>query len=547
MTRAFLCKILWLIPVALACQPLRSQAAKVSSPMDYTSMSFEQLAREETRLHESRDTVLLREVLNWHIQKAGRKQDTLELIQTYRWWSWTEGYQTSLSILDSALLINRDFSKRPVFEADLHYRKGTRHYRADRPVECFKSLLVALEQSKLARQESLYVKCLNLIAVLKMEYGQAHEALELQQSSISYLHSKQKQVSEFPLLYMGALDGLAIGYLHTGKYDSARVVAKRGMDYSRARENTFYQQSFRLLLAQINYYDGNLIKARDSLQVLVRGYTGSARADILYYLGMISGKLGKPHRKLQYFRQIDTILSRNDLPYLDSAEEVYEYLLKDAVAKNERRGQERYLEKSRFIDSLVQIRELQVQSLSHARFDRQMYQLIYPHGSRVTDNSAIWPISLLAFAILIAYGIVRARQAGKMVRQLGKAEKSKSQSGLELRIEQKILDALHEWERDKGFLSPEVSLSSLAKKLHTNSAYLSKVINTHKEVTFANYVKDLRIKYAIDFIHRNREAASRMSTIQLAEQFGFKSQDVFVRSLKSRTGMTPSKYLKQIG
>ncbi len=516
---------------------------------DFRSYSLQALMRLELSLEKSGDTAGLKEVLNWHIKKARTELDTIEALESYKWLSWIENHQRGIARLDSALSLNQHYSQREPYFAELHYRKGVKHYLYDRPVPCFKSLLIALDKSKEMNNHELFIKCLNLIAVLKMEYGQEYEALKLQQSSLKILKERAELIPSYNDLYIGTLDGLTIGYLHTGRYDSARAVAREGMRKCEELGESGFDQNFRLLLAQINYYDGNLLKARDTLVKIVGEYRGTAQADILYYLGMIAGKLGNPKEKVNYFREVDSILSDSELSYLDSAEAVYEYLLRDALNVNSAETQRRYLEKAQYFDSLVQLRELQVKAISHARFDRQMHQIVYPSGDRGLSNGALWIITPLVLTLLGLYALARLKASGSM---LSRPEKTPSptrkqgKTGLEANTEVKILDALKAWEKGKGFLDQEVTLSSLAKDLGTNSAYLSRVINVHKEISFANYLKDLRIKYAIEFINKNRERASRMSTIQLAEAFGFKSQDVFVRSLKSRTGLTPSKYLKEV-
>lgn len=512
----------------------------------YRTLSFQELLRLETGLEVIGDTSGLKEVLSWHLYKARKEKDTFELLETYKWLSWLEDYRRGIQLLDTAIHINKKYSEKHRYSAILQYRKGIKHYYADSPVPCFKSLLIALEHSRELGDTELFVKCLNLIAVLKMEYGQELEALRLQQSSLDILLKNKDKMSDFDLMYVRTLDGLAIGYLHAGSYDSARVVARKGLEFCHDKDYADFDRNFRLLLAQVNYYDGNFLKARDTLLEIQDQFSGKARADILYYLGMIYGKFGNNERKRAYFKQVDSILSSADLPYLDSAEKIYEFLLREAVAMNLPGEQERYLERSRYFDSLVQLHKLQVQSISHARFDRIMHELVYHPRERSSSRGTLTVISLLTLAAAGLYSILRFRNSRRMIEVSEEMQKEISETGLESKIEQKILTALKEWEQNDGFLDMEVKLSTLALRLGTNSAYLSKVINVHKGVSFANYLKDLRIKNALEYIHRHREEASKMSTIQLAEKFGFKSQDVFVKTLKLKTGYTPSKYLKQL-
>jgi len=58
---------------------------------------------------------------------------------------------------------------------------------------------------------------------------------------------------------------------------------------------------------------------------------------------------------------------------------------------------------------------------------------------------------------------------------------------------QEILDKLIAFENKKLFRNNKYTLGSVAKKLNTNSSYLSKIINAHKEKTFTEYITELII------------------------------------------------------
>lgn len=110
----------------------------------------------------------------------------------------------------------------------------------------------------------------------------------------------------------------------------------------------------------------------------------------------------------------------------------------------------------------------------------------------------------------------------------------------------KILYHLDCWEAEQGFLDNTVTQQTLAKKLNTNSSYLSKVVNTYKGQNFTNYLKDLRITHAINDLKENPEMVKTKSMIQIAEMYGFNSLGVFSEAFKSKLGVTPGKFIKQV-
>lgn len=126
-----------------------------------------------------------------------------------------------------------------------------------------------------------------------------------------------------------------------------------------------------------------------------------------------------------------------------------------------------------------------------------------------------------------------------------KAETSKNLIVIEDKLINRVLKNLELQESEKKFLSNDFKLASIAKALNTNTAYLSKIINEHKGISFSEYVNDLRINYLLKELHENQ--ALRKYTIQtISEECGYKSPTTFIKAFRDRIKMTPSDYIKEI-
>jgi len=122
-------------------------------------------------------------------------------------------------------------------------------------------------------------------------------------------------------------------------------------------------------------------------------------------------------------------------------------------------------------------------------------------------------------------------------------EKNKNSRGVEDKIVNRILKNLDLLESRKVFLSNNFKLTTMAKQLNTNTAYLSKILNEHKGISFSEYVNDLRINYLLKELEQN--PIFRKYTIQtISEEIGYKSSTTFIKAFKDRTKMTPSQYIK---
>lgn len=111
--------------------------------------------------------------------------------------------------------------------------------------------------------------------------------------------------------------------------------------------------------------------------------------------------------------------------------------------------------------------------------------------------------------------------------------------------EERILQALEQWEEGNGFLYKDLSLSVLAAELYTNPKYLSYVINTHKGKDFNNYINELKILFIIDRFQNNPEYLEyKLSYI--ADEFGFSSHSKFASIFKSVVGLSPSIFISHL-
>ena len=98
-------------------------------------------------------------------------------------------------------------------------------------------------------------------------------------------------------------------------------------------------------------------------------------------------------------------------------------------------------------------------------------------------------------------------------------------------------------EKEKPYLTPNLSLRDLAQQMGTSDKNLSMVINNQLKVTFYDLINAYRV----------REAKSRLLTSDLekytitgiGKMCGFSSKSSFYRVFKNETGITPLNYIKK--
>lgn len=104
---------------------------------------------------------------------------------------------------------------------------------------------------------------------------------------------------------------------------------------------------------------------------------------------------------------------------------------------------------------------------------------------------------------------------------------------------------LQKLEAKQAYLNANFKLGFVAKKLGTNTAYLSQYFNQEMQKTFSEYTQELRINHVLQKL--NDSPYFRNYTLQaIAEEVGYKDATTFVRVFKKQTGLSPNYYIAEL-
>ena len=106
-----------------------------------------------------------------------------------------------------------------------------------------------------------------------------------------------------------------------------------------------------------------------------------------------------------------------------------------------------------------------------------------------------------------------------------------------------ILKKLDEFEKNKGYLEANINQIDFARKLETNSTYLSKTINQYKNKNFSQYINDLRIEHTITRLSEDKKFRN-YSIKAISEEVGFSNSESFSKAFLKKTGYQPSYFIK---
>ncbi|MET0759851.1 MAG: helix-turn-helix domain-containing protein [Flavobacterium sp.] len=111
--------------------------------------------------------------------------------------------------------------------------------------------------------------------------------------------------------------------------------------------------------------------------------------------------------------------------------------------------------------------------------------------------------------------------------------------------ENEIVEKLKNLENKFYYINSDFTQQLVAKKIKTNTTYLSYVVNKRFGKTFSEYSNELKINYAINEMISN-PTYRKYSTQAIAESVGFKNAVSFTKSFSKRTGVTPVQFTKRL-
>ncbi len=98
------------------------------------------------------------------------------------------------------------------------------------------------------------------------------------------------------------------------------------------------------------------------------------------------------------------------------------------------------------------------------------------------------------------------------------------------------------FEVDKVFLDPDLTLNQLAKKMGTNRATLSHVINQYFHKSFPALLNQYRVNEALRQLTNPANKSWKLEVI--GEMCGYRNRQVFHSAFKRETGITPNHFRK---
>lgn len=435
-----------------------------------------------------------------------------------------------------------------------------------------KNFKKALDLYILAHDSSIQGENLELTYLTKYNIGVLKNNIGMNEDALIYAKefwnfTKDKNLST---TYLNSLFLLSSAYSNNNKSDSATYFNKLGAKKAIELDNQEHLKRFVFLEGVNQFGKGNYQTCIDSLAKSLKQLEVDNNFDniavLYYYMGKSYHKLDNFKKSIYYLKKMDSIFlkTNNLVPYCRDG---YRTLINYYKKTNNPIKQLHYTSQLLTLDSILDNNYKYLSSTIYKKHETPILisEKVNLIESLNKKNKSFWNyfFILLFLTLILSIGLginyyKRKKDYRKFNQIISKINNDNSNKqdkndkgdkevllGIDEAVIESIIIRLENFEKTKGFTQNKITLQFLAKKLGTNSKYLSKVINIYKKKSFSNYINDLRVDYIINRL--NTDHQFRKFTLEaIALEAGFNNKRSFYGVFQKKTGISPSYFVSEL-
>ena len=538
------------------------------APYNLNSLSIEELE------HRSQDKQLPREeqeaYLTALIKKAKQNKDSLRLADAYHYicsnfHAYTE---KAVTYADSLIELTKHWNHKK-YPAHSYLQKGIQLFALAEYSKALDNYLIAKAFFKNQKNKLGLLRIDHTIGSLKAETNQLEEALSIFKENLSFFDDKDHRI-KYHYQYLKSLYVLAYMYNKLNRPDSAELFSRQGIKKSHKTKNKLYP------IFLISYGEAKRLKNESDLAIdsLLKGtrliiekkFSKQALCEAYMEIGYVYLSKGDTLSSIAYLEKVDSIYKKEP-QVIAQVEEAYSELYDLYKGKEYEKDQNKILKQLVRVETILKKRKHNdlsngIDKVYKTSLSLSEKETVITELEKQSNNHIRWIGALVIFCIVLIIGTVfyirrrnkiHKQRFKELMEQAESALKSKTKAngerkkevGLPEELISEILNKLTKLEEEKGYLHQNVSVSSLAKKIKTNTNYLSKIVNTYKEKNFAQYINDLRINHAVNELKTN-PTVRKYTMRALAKEFGFNTGGPFTQAFKKKTGISPLYFIEQL-
>ncbi|WP_433991486.1 hypothetical protein U8527_20225 [Kordia algicida OT-1] len=449
------------------------------------------------------------------VAKSKKEQDSIYLFNAYAQCckiSNIEGnYELAIQHCDSAITTAKALNNKR-FLVEVYLTKGNAIVFLGDNKKALENYLYALDITKELNAIDFEIVTNANIAKIKRRMGFYEEALSIYKKNT--LLAEQNDF-ENKMILINSYMGVGGTFLRLQQPDSTLIYSEKGLQKSLAINDLEGVSYFYIDIGIAHFIKGNFKTAIEYLQKaekITKGLNNQNRlTEIYYYIGKSYFELEKYEETISFLKKVETIVEENnekkDIVY-NPPELLGTYLTLSKVYElTDKR--DLFLE---YTSKYLQLRDSNENQ--DIKVIKELYETVKKENNSLSSRASTLQnrlVYVLLFSIFVVglcayffYKFLKAKKQNKIIFDklvskvnTQKVEKPKPEFNIEDKKVAAILERLDKLEESLFFLNSNCTLQTLAKKVKTNTNYLSKIINKYKQKKFYEYLNDLRIQYVL--------------------------------------------------
>jgi len=473
-------------------------------------------------------------------------------------------YLTAIDYSKSMLKIGKDNNNSGQQISALN-QLGNIYYKMRNYDESLNFFIQANEIHRKRNPNKLQIGLLTNINMIRTRAHRYTEALVSYNEIIDLLEKDEyKDIDNYWANFISLLLGKGVCYFHLKEYDLAIQSYKEGKKMARDHKLNVYQPIFNMTIGEAytgkKMYDEALkylFEANRELQSVTSNFDPNLHTSY-FHLATVFYQQQEYQKALDYLSESFTIIEKKQKEgEIEKINEMYDMAYNAAKKINNKDLIIKYGEAYRRVINAFHLDDIRTKD---RLYDKDISELEEKNQNLSTKKTTYVTLIFLFTLIILGlsvYFFKKEQQNKKLFQELIIQQKENIQaepeefddkpSKKELVTDEKVrtlLKNLKDLEETNFFLAQDCNLYTTAKLIDTNTTYLSKIINEHKQQSFNEYINTLRINYFLATFKKDKKMKSY--TIKaIATELGYKSVNTFASAFKKQTGISHSYFIKQ--
>lgn len=395
------------------------------------------------------------------------------------------------------------------------------------------------------------------IGLTKYYVGFYNEAIALFTQCIDYFEEENERA------YLNSLHMLGLCYNRVGNYNLCSSINERGIAAGRELDDLEMEPYFIHSEGVNQYFKHNyresINKLLQAMPVIEKNKDFANESIANFYIAKSYWALNQKEKAFPYLKKVDAAFQKEKYIRPDLRES-YELLIDNYHANGDQSSELLYINRLLKVDSVLHNNYRYLLAKVVKQYDTKKLLRAKSEIEQSMRTRTIVGFTIIGLLVLVVVFLVYRHFANKRkyrqkyeelmnrkpeIRPAAPISEKEIDPVMSSEVEKVVLKNLDKFEANKKFLEKGMDLVRLAELLHTNTKYVTKIIQIHRGKGTIEYISDLRIDYLVELLKTDNRFRNYTNKA-LGEEVGFGSTQNFTRAFKARNVISPTYFIQEL-